>query len=513
MMPRNPRRGMMAAAEAATPTERYRRERPPVSHECGDELTRITDDIDDPIVKLRYLQRALNEDDKGAALVNLVPIPPARRAWYRLKGLQALDAVADHGEAVANRTLAARKTARRVVVGVTAAGLLFVPVLLALVAWQIETWSTSEPDSVASVASSTVANATSVAPPQSTLLPPPIEPASDEPEVSHSPVAEPLETEDLGIVPNAVWQADRGAGWELYSNGLRIETAYAVKGTPRDYRVHARNGELLPTRLSRPIGILFHTSESDLWPLEPGYEKEVRRGSEALLRFVKREQAYNYMIDRFGRVYRIVDDDSRANHAGHGVWARGDEVYLDLNSAFLGVSFESRWEGGRTLPITRAQLIAGRNLTHYLRQRFAIAPEMCVTHGLASVAPKRGLIGYHLDWARGFPFAAFGLPDLYAQPLPSVALFGFNYDSEFLRVVGERWPGLIAAEAQLASEARERATSIDQIRRERQAEYRRWARGTPAATGPEAGLETPTVQGAPATSLSTDKSQTTDKRG
>jgi hypothetical protein len=493
---------MTAAAQAATPTERYRRERPPVSRECGDELTRITDDIEDPVAKLRYLQSALHKDDKGTALVELVPIPPARRAWYRLKGLQALDVVADRGEVVADRTLAARKTARRIVVGVTATALLFVPVLLAIVAWQIKTWSTSKPESVASVASSTVANATSnVDPTASALVPPPIETGTEAPSVSESPIAEPLETEDLGIVPSAVWLADRGAGWELYSNGLRIETAYAVKGTARDYRVHSRSGELLPTRLSHPIGILFHTSESDLWPLEPGYEKEVRRGSEALLKFVKREQAYNYLIDRFGRVYRIVDDDSRANHAGHGVWARGGEVYIDLNSAFLGVSFESRWEGGRTLPITRAQLIAGRNLTHYLRQRFAIAPEMCVTHGLASVAPKRGLIGYHLDWARGFPFEAFGLPDLYAQPLPSVALFGFNYDSEFLRVVGERWPGLIAAETQLANEARERATSLEQIRRERQAEYRRWARDPPAAAAPLSADQPP------------DKSQTTDKRG
>jgi hypothetical protein len=215
----------------------------------------------------------------------------------------------------------------------------------------------------------------------------------------------------------------------------------------------------------------------------------VRKGSEALLRFVKREQAYNYMIDRFGRVYRIVDDDSRANHAGHGVWARGDEVYLDLNSAFLGVSFESRWEGGRTLPITRAQLIAGRNLTHYLRQRFSIAPEMCVTHGLASVSPKRGLIGYHLDWARGFPFEAFGLPDLYSQTLPSVALFGFNYDSEFLQTMGERWPGLIAAEKQLADEARQRAISLDELRHERQAVYRRWRAALPTPSGPEPALE------------------------
>ncbi|MDY6947563.1 MAG: peptidoglycan recognition family protein [Pseudomonadota bacterium] len=498
----------MTALARGSPTERYRRERLPVSRECGDELTRITDDIDDPVVKLRYLQSALNEDGDKSALVQFVPIPPARRAWYRLKGLQALDAVADADDSVADRTLAARKTARRVVVGTTAAALLFVPVLVAVIAWQVNKWSSAEPAPMASaVGSSTEANATAITATTAPLAEPPSLAHTPEVEspVNQPPVAETLAAEDLGIVPSMLWLADRGPGWELYSNGLRIETAYAVKGTPRDYRVHSRNGQLSPTRNSRPIGILFHTSESDLWPLEPGYETEVRKGSEALLRFVKREQAYNYMIDRFGRVYRVVDDDSRANHAGHGVWARGDEVYLDLNSAFLGVSFESRWEGGRTLPITRAQLIAGRNLTHYLRQRFAIAPEMCVTHGLASVSPKRGLIGYHLDWARGFPFAAFGLPDLYSQPTPSVALFGFTYDSEFLRTVGERWPGLIAAEQQLATEARERALSLDDLRRERQSQYRRWRDELPTPGGLERSLES--------SNQPTPVSQTTRKRG
>ncbi|MBM0108260.1 N-acetylmuramoyl-L-alanine amidase [Steroidobacter sp. S1-65] len=486
----------MTAAASGSPTERYRRERPPVSRECGEELTRITDDIDDPVVKLRYLQGALNKEGDKSALVQFVPIPPARRAWYRLKGLLALDGVAD--EAVANRTLAARKTARRVVVGTTAAALLFVPVLVAIIAWQVNKWSSDAPEPMAStVGSSTEANATAIesatAPlaVQPTLTAAPVE---ADVTVNQAPVAEPLEAEDLGIVPSMLWLADRGPDWELYSNGLRIETAYTVKGAPRNYRVHSRAGQLLPTRHSRPIGILFHTSESDLWPLEPDYEKELRRGSEALLRFVRREQAYNYLIDRFGRVYRVVDDESRANHAGHGVWSRGGEVYLDLNSAFLGVSFESRWEGGRTLPITRAQLIAGRNLTHYLRQRFSIAPEMCVTHGLVSVSPKRGLIGYHLDWARGFPFEAFGLPDLYSQTLPSVSLFGFNYDSEFLRTMGERWPGLIAAERQLADEARERAMSLDDLRRERQAQYRRWRAAIPTPTSAEPELETPAPQ-------------------
>jgi hypothetical protein len=267
-----------------------------------------------------------------------------------------------------------------------------------------------------------------------------------------------------------------------------------VPGVRRSYRVHQRDGSLQPELYAKPVGILFHTSESDLWPLEADFAKQLRRGSAGLLRYVQREQSYNYVIDRFGRVYRVVDDDSRAHHAGHAVWARNDEVYLDLNSAFLGVAFESRWEGGRTLPITRAQLIAGRNLTNYLRQRFAIAPEMCVTHGLASVSPKRGLIGYHRDWARGFPFTSFGLPDLYAQPPPSVTLFGFRYDAEFLRSVGERWPGLIAADLQLAEEAKQRSMTVDAVRSERQALYARWSQQAPSEPDPEPADESPLRQ-------------------
>jgi hypothetical protein len=97
---------------------------------------------------------------------------------------------------------------------------------------------------------------------------------------------------------------------------------------------------------------------------------------------------------------------------------------------------------------------------------------MCVTHGLTSVSPRQGLIGYHRDWARGFPFEAFGLPDLYAVPSPSVTLFGFGHDGGFLRAVGERWPGLITAEQMLAEEARQRGLPIEVVRRERQELYR-----------------------------------------
>lgn len=435
--------------------ENYRREREPCSSELRAELARITDDIDNPVAKLRYLRSAIERGD--TTRISRVPCGPVRRVLYRLHGLESLDSVVEpETGATANvgaKTLAARTRSRRVVAGALATALLFVPALLAGLAVQ------RDPPAPL-VASMSVAAPT-------------VEPDVQQPPVE--PLPESLPADALGLVPGTIWLADRGQGWELYSNGLRIETTYAVSGQPRDYRVHQRDGAPVADRYSKPAGILFHTSESDLWPLEADFAQQLRRGTTALLSYLQKQQAYNYLIDRFGRVYRIVDDDSRAHHAGHSAWARNDEVYLDLNSAFLGVSFESRWDGGRSLPITRAQLIAGRNLTYYLRQRFAIAPEMCVTHGLTSISPRQGLIGYHRDWARGFPFEAFGLPDLYAVPPPSVALFGFGHDKEFLRAVGERWPGLIAAEQALADEARQRAVPIEVIRRERQARYREWS--------------------------------------
>jgi hypothetical protein len=99
---------------------------------------------------------------------------------------------------------------------------------------------------------------------------------------------------------------------------------------------------------------------------------------------------------------------------------------------------------------------------------------MCLTHGLISVNAKRHLIGHHVDWARGFPFAAYGLPDLYQRPAPAVALFGFDYDEPFLEVMGEPWPGVYVAERTLLEEARKSGRTVDDVRLEKSKRYDRW---------------------------------------
>lgn len=461
--------------------EKYRGEREACGPELGRELLEISDDIDDPVVKLQFLRGAIDWQARYERRVQRVPFAPIRRALFRLHGLRALSpalATADveSQQIVQHRMLLARSRVCWLLAASACVGLLAMPLVMVGVRSQLE----SKPVGAA-IASAPVASS-----PLNVVQPPPVAPvtpsvAMQAPTATSSAVAEALPEDTLGQTPTTIFLADRGEDWEVYSNGLRIETAFVVQGPERRYRIANRESGLQATVYDQPVGILFHTSESDLWPLEANYEGRLRQSSTELLKYVQRSKAYNYLIDRFGRVYRVVADETRASHAGHSVWAQGDEVYLDLNAAFIGISFESRWQAtpeespeGRALPITRAQLIAGRNLTNFLRQRFAIAPEMCVTHGLTSIAPRQFLIGYHRDWATGFPFAAFGLPDQYSQPPASVTVFGFGHDDDFLRAVGKLNPGLITAERMLTTEAQSRGISLDALRQERRALYQKW---------------------------------------
>jgi hypothetical protein len=405
-------------------------------------LEQVSREIRDPVAKLRFIRSSLSRYQSFDRAVRVVPWFPLRRTlhkWIGREGLRHQTELSGLGVPVrVNPRARTFRTLRRVG---TVAG------LLALVGFAVVGMFRARP---------------AVAPPVLAAVP------------ATPTLAEPLPPLPAAIAPSAVWLVEKGNDWELYSNGLRIDLTFATAGEPRRFRVFEEARGLRADVYASPVGILFHTSESDIWPMDASFNENLRDSSQRLLRYLKRETVYHYLIDRFGRVFRVVDEGSKANHAGNAVWSSGKSVYLNLNHAFLGVSFETRWEGGRALPITQAQLAAGRNLTDYLRQRFEIPGEMCVGHGLVSVNPAKHLIGHHLDWSRGFPFAAFGLPDQYARVPPAVALFGFGYDDDFLKILGEPWEGVREAERALAEEARRTGRSEEQIRRRRRALYDEW---------------------------------------
>lgn len=265
--------------------------------------------------------------------------------------------------------------------------------------------------------------------------------------------------------PNSIWLVETTRDHELYSNGLRIDTTKRLKGTRRSYApIDESSGSVLPLA-SEPVGIVFHTTESDILSLEPENNASLLRNSKNLVAYIKRHEFYHYLVDRFGRVYQVLDDESRANHAGNAVWAGGGKVYMNLNHAFFGVSFESRFAAEGPLPLTEAQLQSGRLLTERLIRRYNLDPRLCVAHGIVSVNPKTRKIGHHVDWAKNFPFKKFGLPDAYEVEPASVRLFGFGYDEDLAKAIGAPWPGVFKAEAELERDALKSGRSTDDLRR------------------------------------------------
>lgn len=262
-----------------------------------------------------------------------------------------------------------------------------------------------------------------------------------------------------------VWPVERNAAFELYSNGLRIENQYRTAGERRTFQRFSTHGPL-PAHETDPAGIVFHTTESLQVPFEQKQNDRLKKVSANLMAFVQRQQAYHFVIDRFGRVYRIVEESDAANHSGNSIWADARGTYLNLNNSFLGVAFETKTqhtEGEST--VSAAQLHAGRVLTEWLRSRYHIDAGNCVTHAQVSVSPISMEIGYHSDWAGNFPFRELGLPDNYDLPVPSLYTFGFGYGRHFLQNIGSRpWKGLQAADERLRREAAEHGVSLAQYR-------------------------------------------------
>jgi hypothetical protein len=277
----------------------------------------------------------------------------------------------------------------------------------------------------------------------------------------------------------AVWPVEQNERFDLYSNGLRIENEFAVSNEPRRpfpvYRTGApENGadEQPVEWRTEPAGVVFHSTESHQAAFDAAEVNRLKRIGRNLLGFVRSQRSYHFVIDRFGRVYRVVRETDVAHHAGRSVWADNQGIYINLNNSFIAVALESQSEASASL--SDAQLHAASVLTEMLRSRFHISEFNCVTHAQVSVNPSNMKIGYHTDWGTGFPFERIGLPDNYTRPVSSVVQFGFDYDEAFEQAIGGRlWPGIGAAERAIASQATIAGAAPESYRKRLQQRYRR----------------------------------------
>ncbi len=275
-----------------------------------------------------------------------------------------------------------------------------------------------------------------------------------------------------------VWLVDKSDDFETYSNGLKIDDHYAVSNQNRLFYPVYQPGKIDSTSpqewRSEPAGIVYHTTETDQARFAPDQTPVLKRIGKEVLTFVQQNRSYHFVIDRFGQVFRIVYESDIANHAGNSVWADDTGIYVNLNSSFLGVAFETQTARGDETPSANpAQIHSARILTEMLRAKYRITARNCVTHAQVSVNPSNMLIGYHTDWAGNFPFVEIGLPDNYALPPPSIETFGFKYDTAFVKATGARlWQGLAAAEDQVRSQSAARKLAVAQYRSILQKKYK-----------------------------------------
>ena len=280
------------------------------------------------------------------------------------------------------------------------------------------------------------------------------------------------------ITAPKVWLVARQASVEIYSNGLRVDNEFLTSTRNRSYRPFDRAGWRLSAAETSPVGIVFHTTESRMVPFEPDQNLRLQRNARNLLAYIAQHHFYHFVIDRFGRVYRVVAESDYANHAGQSIWADEKNIYWGLNQSFFGVAFEAQTEAQASDSndvATRAQMDAARVLTEMLRSKYRIAVTNCVTHAQVSVSPQTMRLGYHTDWAANFPFREVGLGDGYDTPIAALTLFGFDYDSAFLNANGRHvWQGLVAAQEELVRDAAAHGTTLTLYQRTLHQRFRTW---------------------------------------
>jgi len=276
-------------------------------------------------------------------------------------------------------------------------------------------------------------------------------------------------------IPN-VWLVDQTHDFETYSNGLRVDDRYVKPNEKRIFYPVYQRGAIDPGQpewRSEPAGIVYHTTESDQARFSADQNARLKRIGKAVIGVVQQNRSYHFLIDRFGQVFRIVPESDVANHAGYSVWADDTRIYVNLNSSFLGVAFETQTQLGEQASATPAQVHAARVLTEMLRSKYHIPQSNCVTHAQVSVNPDNMLVGYHTDWAGNFPFHDLGLSDNYALPPASIYAFGFTYDPTFEHATGARlWQGLSRAETQMEAQAAARGIPVVRYRAALQKKYK-----------------------------------------
>ncbi len=134
------------------------------------------------------------------------------------------------------------------------------------------------------------------------------------------------------------------------------------------------------------------------------------------------EVSSHYLIDREGALYRLVDEEKRAWHAGEGRWAGRD----DVNSRSIGIELDNDGTG----PFPEPLMTTLEALLADLLERHELPPKAVIAH--SDLAPgRKNDPGPYFDWAR---LAEAGLsiwpePSQRGEFMRNAAYFGYSAEA------------------------------------------------------------------------------------
>jgi len=140
---------------------------------------------------------------------------------------------------------------------------------------------------------------------------------------------------------------------------------------------------------------------------------------------IKRPQtSAHYVIGRDGKVFQMVNDYLRAQHAGVGKWGS----VTDMNSCSIGIEMDNN---GTTDPWTDAQINSLCSLLSTLKKKYAIPTANFIGH--ADFAPGRKNDPLHFPWKtlaqKGFGYwydDVLSVPPADFDPMLALRLIGYN---------------------------------------------------------------------------------------
>ncbi len=106
------------------------------------------------------------------------------------------------------------------------------------------------------------------------------------------------ETEQVPeFLQNPIWLVEKTSDREIYSNRLQIITTHTISNIPREYYRFSKNSKHLPanSKITDKIsGIVYHASESDLYPFMPEMNRSILKYSKQLIKYLLRQEVLSF---------------------------------------------------------------------------------------------------------------------------------------------------------------------------------------------------------------------------